>query len=174
MGVPEIPNYKAVVGYLSRRAVLAAMFAMSSSVASKPRKRKVSRVLFVCQAGTVKSPIARELFRKKAAERGLEIQALSRGIAVEDHVTHELRKKLIADRIDARSEPAQQLSTADLKLADIVVVFNPLLAESGVADIRDWTDVPSVINDYDNALAVINKRLDALLDALEEDLAVWK
>jgi protein-tyrosine-phosphatase len=151
----------------SRRWLLGAIIAISGGVVAKSPDRKISRVLFVCQAGTVKSPIARELFRKKAVKRGIRIKSFSRGVAVEDHVTPELRQRLVADGIETRTELAQQLSSGDLKRADIVIGFNPLPAEVRALDIRDWTDVPSVVNDYDNALAVMNSRIDLLLDELE-------
>jgi Low molecular weight phosphotyrosine protein phosphatase len=143
--------------------VVALTLANCSSVLAKQHKPKI---LFVCQAGTAKSAIARELFRKRARERGIAVDVFSRGIVLEDHISPELRSKLVADRIDSAAEPAQVLGAADLKAADMLVRFNPLPAGVVHPDIRDWSDLPSVNDDYSNARKILDERLDMLLDEI--------
>ena len=124
---------------------------------------KAPKILFVCQAGTAKSPIAREIFKKRAKERGIVVDVFSRGIVVEDHVSLQLKDRLRADGIDTNAEPALSLQPADWAAADILVNFNPLPESVKHKDVRDWSDTPSVNDDYANARASMNKRIDALL-----------
>jgi protein-tyrosine-phosphatase len=136
----------------------------TGSLAKSPENRMT--VLFVCQAGTAKSAIAREMFKKRAAERGISAEVFSRGIVIADHVSPELRQKLLADGIDSTAEPAMPLSPSDWALADILLNFNPLPASVEHKDARDWSDVPSVNDDYVNARALMSKRIDALLSEI--------
>ena len=123
-------------------------------------------VLFVCEFGTAKSAIARELLRRKVSVRGLPIEAISRGLVIEDHITPELRARLVADGIDTLRDPPMVLQPRDWDRASIVVAFNPLPAAVPAAKVRDWIDLPSVVRDYDNAMAILNRRLDALVDEM--------
>ena len=124
-------------------------------------------VLFVCEAGTVKSAMARELFRVRARQRGIAVDAISRGLNLADHVSPGLRQRLAADHIDTTAEPAQALTSADWQAALLVVAFNPLPASVERRDVIDWTDVGSMNDDYDRSLADLNQRIERLLDDLE-------
>ena len=146
---------------ISRRVALAAaalIFGEPAAAHGNPAK-----ILFICQAGTVKSAIARELFRKLAAARGLTAIATSRGIVPEDHMTPALAAALKADGIDLSREPVRQLTQADLSAADIVAVFNPLPPSLGAWKVRDWTDVPSMNENYPAARAALLAKLETLL-----------
>jgi protein-tyrosine-phosphatase len=142
-------------------SVLLAVAAVAGC-SKNPKKPKL-KILFVCQAGTAKSAIAREIFRRKAALAGIDVDVFSRGILIEDHVSPELREKLDADRLDTLSERAEVLLPADASAAHILVKFNPLPATIRHSDIRDWTDTPSVNDDYSNARRVMDQRIDALI-----------
>ena len=152
----------------SRRAFVAASLSMSASALAKPRQRRVPRVLFVCRFGTAKSAIAREIFRRRASERGVAVTALSRGITPEDHMTLALWQRLSAEGIDPTAEVVRALSPRDWQHADIVVIFSPLPPKAKPAHLRDWTDTPSVTDDYANARFVIDRRIDALLDEIAQ------
>jgi protein-tyrosine-phosphatase len=123
-------------------------------------------VPFICQAGTVKSPVARELFRRRAAERGVGVAVQSRGIAPEDHMTDKLLAAARADGIDPKSEPAQALTLEDLRAADIIIYFNRPAEASGFPEALDWTDVPSMNDDYPETRAMILERSEAILERL--------
>lgn len=147
---------------ISRRLALA-LAALFFGSATAPRAKPV-KVLFVCQGGTVKSPVAREHMRRLAATRGVAIEAHSRGITPEDHMTPALAVALKADGIDVASEPVRQLGVADLRAADLIVVFSALPAALGTWPVRDWSDLPSMNENYAAARAVLLPRLQALLD----------
>lgn len=129
-----------------------------------PAKRP--KILFVCQAGTAKSAIAREIFKARAKERGIAVDVFSRGLKIEDHLSDALKQELIAEGIDTHAQPALTLAPADWAAADIVVNFNALPAAVVHKDIRDWSDVPSVNDDYSHARAVLDERIDALLSEI--------
>ncbi len=162
-----MPKYVAGNKNTSNRRVfviVSVMFAglLASGCVTQPAA-KPTKILFVCQAGTAKSPIAREIFKQRAKARGIAVVVFSRGITVEDHVSPELRQRLRADGIDSTAEPAMPLKPQDWAAADILVNFNPLPASINHPDIRDWTDVPSVNDDYENARTIMNNRIEALL-----------
>jgi hypothetical protein len=151
-----------------RRWIAAAMAgaAISGCAGSLTNRRPAPRVLFVCQFGTAKSPIAREIFRRAALNRGLAAEAWSRGLTLEDHISPRLRQTLLADGIRTDADPQAVLTTADWQRADIVVSFNPLPPGVMPADQRDWSAVPSFNDDYVSARADLDRRISALLDEL--------
>jgi pyruvate/2-oxoglutarate dehydrogenase complex dihydrolipoamide acyltransferase (E2) component len=154
---------------INRRQVVFALAALPlacSSPRDQTQVKQVRKILFVCQAGTVKSAIAREVARKMARERGIEIEFRSRGIAPEDHVTPDMLARLEAKAVDPRSEPVAALTQADLDAADMVVAFNRLPPAMKAPNLRDWTDSPAFSEDHDRAMAAIESRVSSLLDEL--------
>ena len=69
------------VRFSRRTAILAGSAFL---VAATGPSRRAPHVLFVCLHGTVKSPIARELMRARARERGIAVEVRSRGIEPEE------------------------------------------------------------------------------------------
>ena len=147
------------------------VIALTTSACSFEHAGHKPKILFVCQAGTAKSAIARELFRRRARERGIAVDVFSRGIILEDHISSELRSKLVADGIDSTAEPAQVLGADDLKAANTVVRFNPLPLSAVHPDIRDWSDLPSVNDNYSDARKILDERIDKLLDEIASSSA---
>lgn len=152
----------------SRRGFLIASLLTSACALARVPTERQPRVLFVCQYGTAKSAIAREVFRRRARERGIAVTAFSRGITLEDHVSPQLRTRLNSDGIDPGVEPARTLSESDWRHADLVIVFNPLPKDAKPRDLRDWTDLPSFNEDYDHARLVLDQRIEALLDEIQK------
>jgi hypothetical protein len=62
-----------------------------------------------------------------------------------------------------RGQP-QKLAHADIARADIIVAFDPLPPPFDAVAARDWTDTPSLIEDYAEARNTLASRIDALLD----------
>ena len=111
--------------------------------------------------------MARELFRRRARDRGIAVDAFSRGLHLADHVSAGLRQRLTADRIDTMAEAPQTLAAADWRSASIIVAFNSLPDSVDHGDVIDWTDLGSMNDDYDRSLADLNGRIERLLDMLE-------
>lgn len=157
---------------IARRGLLGAFLLLSACAASPKLEGEIAvsppvppkRVLFVCKFGSVKSPITRELAKRRAAERGLAVEFAARGITPEEHITPELASSLLADRIDPKAEPLQPLTAADVARADIVVVFDKLPALFVAKDVRDWSSLPSMISSYPAARVDLLARIDRLLD----------
>jgi hypothetical protein len=123
------------------------------------------RVLFVCPAGTVKSAIARETLKHRAASLRLAVDVRSRGLQVEDHVSPALAANLRADGIDPAAEPARRLAPADIAWADLVIAFDEAAAAPGLGGARAW-DTPSWNSDYAGAKLALSRHLDALVAEL--------
>lgn len=149
----------------SRRQFIAATagFALTAGCSTLPNSQPKT-VLFICEFGTAKSVIARELFRRRAISRGIAVSAFSRGLVIEDHITPELRQRLAADGINPYSEPFKVLQPQDWRRASVIVAFNPLPDTVPESKVRDWTDTPSVVSQYAAARAVMDRKIEALLD----------
>jgi protein-tyrosine-phosphatase len=149
---------------LDRRSVALGLFLIAGRAEAQAPCAPPS-VLFVCPAGTVKSAIARETLRRRAALAGVGVRVTSRGIRPEDHVSPGLAANLRADSIDPAAEPALPLAAADVSAADIVIAFDEAAAAPALRNARTW-DVPSWNSDYPGAKAALAKRIDALLTEL--------
>jgi hypothetical protein len=153
---------------ISRRSLVTSIVALAATSPLNLRAQgaKIPRVLFVCQFGTVKSAIAREMFRHRARQRNISVAAFSRGITPEDHVTPELRANLAADNIVTTHDRLRKLTRRDLASADFIVIFNLLPSNFLNTVTLDWSDVPSVNAQYSNAHADLAVRIESLLDTL--------
>ncbi|WP_309645223.1 hypothetical protein [Phenylobacterium sp.] len=148
----------------TRRFVLLGLL-VSGPVSAANRPCAAPRVLFVCPAGTVKSAIAREHLRARAAARGVAVQASSRGVQVEDHVSAALAARLRADRVAIHAEPPRRLAAADIDDADLVIAFDDAMRAPGLERARTWK-IPSWNTSYEDAKAAQAPLIEALLDEL--------
>ncbi len=73
-----------------------------------------------------------------------------------------------AEQIDTTRQPLTALSADDLDAADLVIVFDPLPFNVPERKLLDWSDVPSMNSSYDAARLVLDRRIDALLDRLQQ------
>lgn len=151
---------------IQRRALLALMLFSPLFPVSTMAAPKRPVVLFICDFGTAKSAIARELFRRRAHERGIDVTAFSRGLQVEDHISPPLKARLDADGIDTRRDGFARLAPVDIRTADIVVSFAILPKAFQTWKLRDWTNLPSVNDNWLAARADLEQRIDALLDMI--------
>lgn len=151
---------------IRRRTLLAAgglVFAAPAWAAKPPCPPP--QVLFVCPAGTVKSAIARETLRRRAAVRGVAVRVASRGLHPEDHVSPGLAARLKADGIDPAADPVRPLAPADLVSPGIVIAFDEAAQAPGLEHARVW-DIPSWNSDYDHARSALAAKVEALVDEL--------
>ncbi len=90
---------------LTRRAVLTFSVAAFGSIATGAVARcRPARVLLVCQFGSVKSAVARELMKRRAGERGVPVEVRSRRIMPEEHVSPALATALRAEGVNTRAQ----------------------------------------------------------------------
>jgi Low molecular weight phosphotyrosine protein phosphatase len=148
---------------MNRRLLLIGLPAIALAGAAKP----VPRILFICEFGTAKSAIAREIFRRRARDRGIKVTAFSRGLkGIEDHVSPPLRQALAAEKLDTRRDGFAKLAPRDLRAADMIVTFVPVPENQQWRELRDWTALPSVNDAWPAARADLIQRIDALLDEI--------
>ena len=152
----------------TRRTVLAAMVlvpftALPGIAEARPR---APRVLFICQFGSVKSAISRELFRRRAAERGITAIAVSRGIHPESHLDTQLRERLAGQSIDPARDGQHKLTRSDLRRADYTVLLDPLPPGWHGRVTRDWTDLGSFNQSYATEEPRVKAKIDQLLDEI--------
>lgn len=149
-----------------RRVIASVLLVAASSACTHLKATRAPLVLFVCEFGTVKSAVSREVFRRRAAERKIAAAAFSRGLTAEDHASPALQRMLAAEGIDPKSDPATSLTAADWQRADILIWFNPLPPQVRHRDMRDWSDLPSFNDSYTIARPLLERRIDLLLDEL--------
>ena len=87
---------KSAGGWIGRALIVIVGLLLLPSMA----QTRVPTVLFICQAGTVKSAIARELMRRSAIARGVRVRVFSRGIAPEQHLSPQLKERLASEGIN--------------------------------------------------------------------------
>ena len=152
---------------LNRRAFVAAVGAtFCTPLIGAPLAARPPRILFVCQFGSVKSAIARELLRRRAAQRHIPWIVASRGITPEEHLSPAIKSRLLLEQIGPAAQPLRKLRQADLDAADRVIIFDKLPAGYRAKALEDWTDLPSILNDYSTARADLDRRIEAVLARL--------
>jgi protein-tyrosine-phosphatase len=152
----DIPNS------MSRRRLGLGLALLMTPLAARAGPSAAAKVLFVCQAGTVKSAIAREALKQRAAQRGLALEGRSRGINIEDHVSPGLAARLAVDGLNPRAEAATALGAGDLAWPDLVIAFDEAAHATGLERARVWT-IASWNDRYDEAKAGMEANISALL-----------
>lgn len=147
-----------------RRAILAGLAALFAPGFARAGCAP-PEVLFVCPFGTVKSAIARETLKRRAAQAGVAVRVRSRGVDVQDHVSPTLAAALAADGLNPAAEPARKLSAADLTRGQIVIAFDEAAQDPRLSGARTW-DVPSWNDAYPRAKAALDDHVTALLAEL--------
>jgi protein-tyrosine-phosphatase len=153
------------VHHPSRRAALALVAALAAPRPALAMACDPPTVLLVCPAGSVKSAIAREVLKARAAARGVGLTAVSRGVTPADHVSPALAAHLKADGIDPATQPLRRFEPADAARADVVIAFDEAAALPALRNARVWT-TPSWNEDYPAARAALAPQVEALLDEL--------
>jgi protein-tyrosine-phosphatase len=161
---PHAKRYGLALG--RRRFLASGMAILANPALATASPCRPPQVLFVCPAGTVKSAIARETLKRRAAERGVAVRVASRGVHLEDHVSPGLAARLAADGIDPHAEPIRALAPTDPAGVDVVVAFDEAAQAPGLDHARVW-DIPSWNSDYDHAKATLAVQVEALLDELQ-------
>jgi arsenate reductase len=140
----------------------------ADAAAPKPARSRV--VVFVCEHGTVKSLIAREWFNRLAAERRLEVRAVSRGVTPETSVPPAIANALRNDGFDVSDFEPRAFSAADATSAARVVAIGVDLSSSrrrGDGPLDTWEGIPPASDDYAAARDALRARIQELLKTFE-------
>ena len=122
------------------------------------------RILFVCEHGSAKSTIAAAHCNRIARERGLDVQASSRGTDPDKEYPPHVLAGLRDDDLEPLENSPVALSVFDIASASIIVTFCPpglLPPNTAVAEV--WDDVPPVSEGYDTARSEIVKRVESII-----------
>ena len=132
----------------------------------------MTRVVFVCQHGAAKSVLAAHELERLARERGLDVHASALGVEPDEIVA----PGVLAARPDLEGElrafrPVAATAEALAAAGHIVLIgiepsAVPLPVRDGRSAVERWDDVPAVSDDPEAACLAIDRRLEALLDAL--------
>ncbi len=147
-------------------AVVVGAQATAQSLPSRAQPEP-TRVVFVCEHGSVKSLIAMEYFNRKARERGLPFRAIARGTASEPTVPAPVRKGLQADGFEVAEFVPQLFRASDTDNAALVVSFDQDITKTvdGVRHVK-WDHLPQVMGDYARGRDAIVGRVNSLVDEL--------
>jgi protein-tyrosine-phosphatase len=150
---------------LHRRCVLFGLLIAPLPLAARPCG--VTRVLFVCPAGSVKSAIAREELRRAAKQQHVPIHAESRGVQPENHISAALARRLAEDHINPLRDPLRRFTPDDLSRADIVIAFDQAADVPALKSARVW-QVAAWNSQYDEAKADLKENIARLLHELKQ------
>jgi protein-tyrosine-phosphatase len=124
------------------------------------------RVLFVCLHGAAKSVVGAAHFRRLAAARGLDVDAVAAGTDPDAELGPGAVKGLAAEGLRATPGRPRPVTLYDLKSASRVVSFGCELTPSRGQQVDQW-DVPNVSDGY----AVARDRIVANVERLVSELA---
>jgi protein-tyrosine-phosphatase len=126
-------------------------------------------VVFVCEHGAAKSPVAAAWLNRLADEARVPLRAIARGTDPEPELSPAASSGLKADGIAATATGTPRpLDPEELRAAWRIVSFGPDLTDLAPPDatLETWT-VPAVSDGYDAAR-------DAILDKLTEVIEAAK
>jgi len=134
-----------------------------AQVASTPRR---PRVLFVCLHGAAKSVVSAAHFRRLAAARGLDADAVSAGVEPDAELTPAAIKGLDGEGLTPRPTRPRPVTLYDLDTASRIVSFGCDVAPAAGQPVERWDDVPAVSEGYEAARDRIVTRVERLVAEL--------
>jgi arsenate reductase (thioredoxin) len=144
-----------------------ALFLTMFSLAVLYANGQKQKIVFVCEHGAAKSVIAADYFNKLAAERGLNYEAVCRATAPDSTLNPGTHAGLKADNIPQNLNP-QKLALTDTVNAKRIIIFTPVPNNfKPTAPIEDWSGTQNVDGTYQQRRDAIIKKINALLDSLE-------
>jgi protein-tyrosine-phosphatase len=150
--------------------VLVPLLGATTLPAQQESKTAPTKIVFVCEHGAAKSVIAAKELEKLARERGISIQAVTRGKTPDPEIPDVVRTGLKADGIEIGAMKPVLVKPEDLRDATRVISFGPDLSAVTGQKLRveDWSATPSPSENFSAARDYIVKRLQTLLDQMAE------
>ncbi len=142
-------------------------FAVLCTARDQKKAAPTRTVVYVCEHGAARSVIAAAYFNKLAAERGLNVRAVARGVTPQPELSVAAVAGLQKDGIDFPKEKPKGLSEAELKEVERLVTFYPL-ANTPKNTPVDTFEVPAPSDGYDASRDAILAHVKALIDELQE------
>lgn len=130
-----------------------------------------AQVVFVCEHGAAKSVVASRYFNKLAADRGLAVRAVARGVDPQAELSVSAVAGLTADGLPPVPGAPRLLTASDVRSSARVVAFDceqPVMKALRGAD-ACWDDVPATGEDYARARDRIRAHVEPLVEQLGAD-----
>ena len=143
------------------------LLACAAAVALGEEKPRL--VVFVCEHGSVKSLIASEWLGRLAAERGVRVRGISRGITPDAAVPAPIAEHLHGDGFDVGRFQPRQLQPADIEGASRVVAIGaelPAWVSGSGLPVERWDEVPPASENYEASRDALRRHIRALLETL--------
>ena len=134
------------------------------------QKGPSKEVVFVCNHGAARSPIAAAYFNKMVQENDLNFHAIFRGTEPDEALTLETAKGLTEDGFDLSDYKPEKVSDQDVEEAYKVVTFDcsvPLKEPSALKE--EWNGTPSISKDYKLARDAIKENVEHLIESLKDE-----
>lgn len=129
-----------------------------------------TKVVFVCEHGSVKSLVALEHFQRLARAAGLRVEASSRGTHPDSIVPSVVRAGLSADGFDVTAFHPRLFTPTDLESTTLIVALDadvdPVV--QGRVQISRWDSLPSVTANYSRGRDALLERVKRLVDSLSK------
>jgi arsenate reductase len=146
--------------------VLAAS-ALSAQRSTPRRSTDSTRVVFVCEHGSVKSLVALQYFNRLARERGLPFAAVSRGTHPDAEVPPAVANGLLSDGFELGAFKPRLFTSNDLARNSLVVSFDVDVSQTArKSTVLRWDGMPSVSENYPAASKAIAATVTHLVDSL--------
>lgn len=145
------------------------LFALASVllVAASQAADKPAKVVFVCEHGAAKSIVAAAYFNHLAKERGINAEAVARGINLDPEIAPVASDNLKKEGLAPGEAKPTALSQSDVDGAVRVISMCELPEKFAKnAKVTSWTDIPPLGTDYAKARKVFLTHLGVLLDGL--------
>jgi len=124
-------------------------------------------LIFVCKHGAAKSVIAAAYFNQLARQRGLNWNAVARGIDPDPELSEQTILGLSKDGVIPAESTPQKLTLEDIESAQRMIRFCELPVEfENKVSVETWDGIPAVSENYEKARDSILERVNDLLERL--------
>jgi len=137
-----------------------------SGAAAGGEKTPAKQIVFVCEHGSVKSLIAMQLFNQAAANRGLAVRAVSRGLTPDPSVPPAIAAHLDQDGLAPKGFTPAAFSKADLPGAERVIAIGAAVegvTRGSAVPVESWNDIPAASENYAASRDALRARIETLL-----------
>jgi|JI10StandDraft_1071094.scaffolds.fasta_scaffold598130_2 arsenate reductase len=138
----------------------------AQGVSAEEGKAPVETIVFVCEHGSAKSLIASQWFNKLAAERGVSVRSVSRGMTPDPAVPEAIARNLAEDGLAPAGFVPKALSKADLATATQIVTIGvdaTSLTKGVSVPVETWNDIPPASENYAGSRDAMKARIEQLL-----------
>jgi protein-tyrosine-phosphatase len=151
-----------------KRAVL--LFISLIPILSCRPQAEFSKVVFVCEHGSVKSVIASEWFNRMAAEKQIPIRAVSLGVDPDENIPKPIYENLKKDGFELSGFKPKRFEESEITDAMMVVAIG--IDEKSLINRKDlkivnWSDIPPASTNYDASRNAIREHIKVLFEAID-------